>query len=68
MKANGHLFCPDCGLRIYKNGDEMMHIAPFHGNEERCSNCDKTLRRRSPGGQSDTWNFTVVSKVSEVET
>ena len=57
MKAETDLCCPGCGRKIYSKGEELMHIAPFTGTEERCNYCSTLLRRRSPGGQSDTWNF-----------
>ena len=58
MKAKTDLYCPNCGTKIYSKGDEVARPRGFTGNEQRCKNCDETLQRRSPGGQSDTWNFT----------
>jgi hypothetical protein len=55
--AETNLYCPKCGSKIYDKGEKLRHIAPFTGNEEKCSICDTTLRRRSPGGQSNKWNF-----------
>jgi len=57
MKAEIDLYCPECGTKIYEKGEELMHITPFTGAEERCSQCSTMLRRRSPGGQSDSWKF-----------
>jgi hypothetical protein len=60
MIARTDLYCPTCGSKIYNKGEELMYITPFIGNEERCSNCDTMLRRRTMGGQSDPWNFATV--------
>lgn len=62
MKAKTDLYCPTCGTKIYEKDEELIHIAPFTGNEERCNQCDTILRRRSPGGQSDLWKFVLEGK------
>jgi len=66
MKAETDLYCPECVTKIYNEGDEMMKITPFTGNEECCRYCDTMLRRRSPGGQSDSWTFIVQGKSDPV--
>lgn len=67
MKAETDLYCGDCGSKIYSRGEEMRRQSIFTGDEERCSNCDATLRRRSPGGQSDTWNFVIHDGLGETK-
>ncbi len=56
MKAKTDLYCPKCGAKIYEKGDELMSLI-FPRAEERCSQCDTMLTRRTPGGQSNPWNF-----------
>jgi len=65
MKAETDLYCPGCGDKIWNKGDQMRSLF-FTRSEEKCSNCDTTLRRRTPGGQSDPFNFNT-SKVTERE-
>ena len=65
MKAETDLYCQRCGNKIYDAGDKMMALF-FTGSEERCMRCDTMLRRRTPGGQSDPFNFNT-TKVTERE-
>jgi hypothetical protein len=60
-KALAELYCENCGQLIHKKG-EKVKTAFGEGDEVCCSNCDHTLHRRSPGGQSDTWGFKVKDK------
>lgn len=56
MKAETDLYCPGCGDKIWNKGDVLRSLF-FTRSEERCCNCDTMLRRRTPGGQSDPFNF-----------
>ena len=60
MKAETDLYCPKCGAKIYEKGEVLRYLSPFRGAEECCSQCSTMLRRRSPGGQSDSWKFVVL--------
>lgn len=55
-KALCDLFCYKCKTLIFKKG-EKFSTSIFSGGETCCSNCDATLHRRSPGGQSDRWGL-----------
>lgn len=55
-KALCDLYCRNCKTLIFKKG-ERFTTSIFTRGERCCSNCDATLHRRSPGGQSDTWGL-----------
>ena len=56
MKAKTDLYCPRCGTKIHKKGDELRSLI-FPRQEQRCSQCSTMLRRRTGGGQHNPWNF-----------
>lgn len=63
MKAKTDLYCPECENKVYEKGEELMSLF-FTRSEECCDQCDTVLKRRSPGGQSDTWNFITLEKLN----